>query len=319
MCERSYVLGAIQNTDEGSKKATLEKVGSMVADAATRGADLLVTQEFFATPFFPIEDDEKHFELVEPIPGYTTNAMAEIARKTKVGLIASVFEKSEIPGVNYDTLVLLDRNGEIRGKYRKSHIPNLKFGSSAALEKYYYYPGNTGFRVFSFEGLKLGMIVCYDRNFPETWRCLSLQGAEAVFVSVSSAGWREEYFTFELRTHAYENGIFAIASNRVGEEGGYRFYGCSVVVNPYGEVINQAGHEDEVVLGTVNPDEMNQARYKLAYLRDRRPDLYGIITDPESIQPAHAAQPWELEAKHNGGGGDAERLVREAVQASERA
>lgn len=252
-----------------------------------------MTQEFFATPFFPVTDDEKNFELVEPIPGMTTEAMANIARKTKVGLIASVFEKSEVPGVNYNTLVLLDRDGEIRGKYRKSHIPNLAFGSSAALEKYYYYPGNTGFRVFNFEGRKVGMIVCYDRNFPESWRCLSLQGAEVVFVAVSSAGWREEYFTFELRTHAYENGVFAVAANRVGEESGFPFYGHSVVVNPFGDVVNQAGREDEVVLGSIDLDDLNAARYKLAYLRDRRPDLYGLITDPEGIQPAHAPQSWE--------------------------
>lgn len=290
MAERKFVLGAIQNTYEGSKKATIDKVGEMVAAAAKDGADYLVTQEFFATTFFPTEDDEKNFELVEPVPGFTTEAMAQIAKRTKVGLIASVFEQSDVPGINYNTLVLIDKQGEIRGKYRKSHIPNLKFGSSSALEKYYYYPGNTGFRVFEVEGLKIGTIICYDRNFPETWRCLTLQGAEVVFVAVSSAGWREEYFTFELRTHAYENGVFAVAANRVGVEGDYNFYGGSVLVNPFGEVINQAGKGDEIVLGTVNPDEVRQARYKLAYLRDRRPDLYGIISDGAAVQPSESDQ-----------------------------
>lgn len=278
MSELTVNVGAIQNTFKGSKEKTIEKVGDLIAECVKKEPlDYLVTEEFFAMNFFPTTKNEEFYRLAEPVPGYTTDAMSETAKKNHVNIMTSLYEKTE-SGVYYNTLVLIDREGNITGKYRKNHIPYVDYGNVTSLEKLYYAEGNLGFPVFKTEGFLSGMLICYDRNFPETWRCLTLGGAKVVFASISSFGWRQEYFTFELRTHAYENSLFVVAANRTGDEGKSHFFGSSVVIDPLGDIVKQASEDkDEIVCASIDLGKVDQARTRVPYYRDRRPDIYGAL------------------------------------------
>jgi len=278
MSELTVNVGAIQNTFEGSKEKTIEKVGDLIAESVKEGKlDYLVTEEFFALNFFPTTKNDEFFGLAETIPGYTTDSMSEIAKKNNVSVLTSVYKKTE-SGVYYNTLIFIDRKGNIAGKYRKNHIPYVDFGDVTSLEKIYYAEGNLGFPVFKAEIFNFGMLICYDRNFPETWRCLTLGGAQVVFASISSFGWRQEYFTFELRTHAYENSIFVVASNRTGDEGKSHFFGSSLIIDPFGDIVKQASeNRDEIVRATIDLGQVDQARIRFPYYRDRRPNIYSAI------------------------------------------
>lgn len=271
-------VGALQNSFKGTQKETIEKVGDLIAASVKEEKlDYLITEEFFSLNFFPTTKNDEFFGFAESIPGPATNSMSEIAKNNNVNILTSVYEKTEA-GVYYNTLVFIDRKGSIQGKYRKNHIPYVDFGDVTSLEKIYYAEGNLGFPVFKGEGFDFGMLICYDRNYPETWRCLTLGGAQVVFASISSFGWRKEYFTIELRTHAYENSVFVIASNRTGDEGKFHFFGSSLIVNPFGDIVKQASEDkDEIVRATIDLGDVDQARIRIPYYRDRRPDIYGAI------------------------------------------
>jgi len=170
------------------------------------------------------------------------------------------------------------------GKYRKAHIPMIVPKNVTPryedYEKFYYAPGDLGLPVFNTGKVKLGMAVCYDRNFPETWRTLVLNGAEVVFLSVSSFGFRKEVYQFELRTHAYENGLFIVGPNRLGDEGASHFYGSSVIVNPFGDIVTAGDDVNEsVVYAEIDLDQVAEARRRLTYLRDRRPEIYRNLVE----------------------------------------
>jgi N-carbamoylputrescine amidase len=272
----------------------------MIAQAGDMGAEYVVVPELFNRWFFPALDiDTKFYELAEPIPGYTTDRLGEVGRQKNMWIVGSVYEKTETESLNYNTLALISPTGQVVGKYRKMHIPMIKpkgvDPTYQDYEKFYYAPGDLGFPVFVTDKLKLGMAICYDRNFPETWRCLTLNGAEVVFLSVTSFGWRKEIYQMELRIHAYEQGLYIIGVNRVGDEGPRHCYGSSVIVDPAGNIVAGPGSDtkDDIVYAQIDMDKVAEARRNLTYLRDRRPDAYQALLGMSSDQ-RHVVVPKEL-------------------------
>ncbi|MFC1957578.1 nitrilase-related carbon-nitrogen hydrolase [Chloroflexota bacterium] len=178
--------------------------------------------ELFSTPYFAVAEAEEIFELAETIPGPTTDTLAGMAKKLDAYIAGSIFERDELERLYYNCAFIIDPQGTLIGKYRKVHIPFVNYGNKYLNEKYYFRPGDLGFPVFPVDRLKVGLLICYDRSFPEAWRSLALKGAELVLVPTTSSGWRSESWEFELRAEALENSLFIMAPNRVGEENFYR-------------------------------------------------------------------------------------------------
>jgi beta-ureidopropionase len=275
-------------------EVNLKQVKDLIEQASDQGAEAALTVELFNREFFPAKGiDSSWFEFAERIPGPTTNYLSKIARKEKVNVIASVYECANTQGLYYSSLVSINPKGSLAGKYRKSHIPLMvpKSGSDSSpnYEKYYYAPGNTGFNVFELKlgsrEVTVGMLICYDRNFPEAWRALALKGAEIVFLSSSSTAAnrsdKPELHEKQIISHAYENGYFVISANRAGKEGKADFYGRSCVVDPWGNVVSSARPQEkpQVVFAEIDLAEIGKARARSSHFRDRRPELYTSLVE----------------------------------------
>ncbi len=273
-------IGLIQMTcvDENDPEPNFTKAMQMVDEAASRGANIVALQEIFNTPYFPNRprDSKKYFEMAETIPGPTTDRVAAKAKEHGIVIMAPIYEK-EMAGVYYNSSALLGPEGELLGLYRKMHIPH----SDDFIEKYYFKPGNLGFPVFETPFGNVGMLICYDRHFPEGARALGLEGADILLVPVASPRpTASEVFVKELMGMAIANQYFVAAVNRVGVENGDEFYGTSLVCDPRGNVIAKAGDkEDEVVVSEVDLDQVADTRNNWLFYRDRRPDAYDILID----------------------------------------
>ncbi|MDZ4230576.1 MAG: nitrilase-related carbon-nitrogen hydrolase, partial [Dehalococcoidales bacterium] len=252
----------------------------LIERCAGEGPRIICLPELFSTAYFAVAEAVESFDLAETVPGPTTNTLAGIARKYNTCISGSIFEHDELERLYYNCAFLIAADGTLAGKYRKVHIPYVNHGGKYLNEKYYFRPGDLGFPVFPADGIKTGLLICYDRSFAEAWRCLSLKGAEIVMVPTASSGWRSDSWEFGLRTKAIENSLFIIAPNRVGEENFYRhnspaFFGSSLIVSPLGNVLAKAtATDEEIITAELDFADMHEARQRYRFLHDWRPEAY---------------------------------------------
>jgi beta-ureidopropionase len=259
------------------KDEALTKHVQMIEDAAGKGAQIACLQEIFFGPYFCAQQDPKWFATAEPDDGPTVQAMREIARRHEMVLVVPFFEK-EFEGVFYNTAVVIDADGTVLGKYRKTHIPQV---GPIFWEKYFFKPGNLGYPVFETRVGRVGVFICYDRHFPEPARMLGLQGAQITFnPSATVESLSRHLWQLEQPAHAVANGFFVGAINRLGEElvPGARFYGSSYFCDPRGQIIAQASErEDEVLVADLDLEMIDEVRTTWQFFRDRRPETYGDL------------------------------------------
>jgi len=279
-------IGLVQMRCAQQPAVNLDKALAMAEQAAAQGAQVICLQELFRTPYLCQQEDAGLFDLAEPVPGPTTQAMAKLASARKLVIIAPVFER-RAPGVYHNTAVVIDANGEIAGCYRKMHIPD----DPGYYEKFYFAPGDLGFLSHRTSRGELGVLVCWDQWFPEAARLTAMAGAQILFYP-TAIGWyseekpsardkqREAWETIQ-RSHAIANGVYVAAVNRVGVEGKIEFWGSSFVAGPLGEVIARAGTADEqVLLAECKLDKVEHVRRLWPFLRDRRIDAFGDVLAP---------------------------------------
>jgi len=255
----------------------------MIEDAARQGVQVLCFQEVFTQPYFCPSQDNRWYAAAERIPdGPTVKLMQEYAKKHQMVIVVPIYEE-EMPGVYYNTAAVIDADGSFLGKYRKTHIPQVAPGF---YEKFFFKPGNLGYPMFETAYLKLGVYICYDRHFPEGWRALALNGAEYIVnPSATVAGLSKYLWELEQPASAAANGVFIGAINRVGTEQPWaeqmgEFYGSSYIVNPRGQIEAQASYgDDELLVHEIDLDMVREVRDTWQFFRDRRPDLYGPLTE----------------------------------------
>ena len=260
------------------KEAMVQKHIPFIEAAGKQGVQILCLQEIFSTPYFCTGQDSAWYAAAEPVPGPTTERMAEYARKYNMVMIVPVFEREQA-GVLYNTAAVIDADGTYLGKYRKSHIPH----TSGVWEKFFFKPGNLGYPVFETRYAKIGVYICYDRHFPEGARALGLQGAEIVYnPSATVAGLSQYLWKLEQPAHAAANGYFMGCINRVGTEAPWnlgKFYGTSYFVDPRGQIFAEASEDqDELLVATFNLDMIDEVRSVWQFFRDRRPETYQSLT-----------------------------------------
>lgn len=286
----NLIVSAVQQTCHADRQTNLDFSIAKIHEAAAKNADLVVLPELHLGPYFCQTQDHNNFDLSQPIPGPTTEVLSEVAQKLGIVIISTIFEK-RTPGIYHNTAVVFDKNGKIAGKYRKMHIPD----DPGFCEKYYFTPGDLGFKPIETSIGKLGVLVCWDQWFPEAARLMALAGAE-ILIYPTAIGWdardsHEEqqrqldaWVTIQ-RAHAVANGIPVIACNRIGFEQapgsdkGIHFWGNSFIAGPQGEIITRANATDTTVLScALNSARTEQVRRIWPYLRDRRIDDYGDLT-----------------------------------------
>jgi len=278
---RNVSIALVQMACAETKAPNVEKALSRIADAADRGANVICLQELFHNQYPCQTEDHARFAEAEPIPGPTSEALAEAARKLEVVIVGSMFER-RAHGLYHNTAVLFDTDGSQLGMYRKMHIPD----DPLFYEKFYFTPGDLGFRSFATRFGRIGVCVCWDQWFPEAARLTALTGAE-ILLYPTAIGWlpdekeahgASQHSAWEtmMRSHAISNGVFVAAPNRVGHEGKLQFWGASFVVDPYGQVVARASHEaEETLIVECDLAAIDIARTHWPFLRDRRIDAYG--------------------------------------------
>lgn len=268
----------IQNKASMNRDENLDRAEAMLREAAKNGAKVACLTECFATWFFAQKLNPKDQDLAETIDGPTMTRMRKAAKQLDLVLVVPFYERA-MAGELYNTAAVVDERGEVLGLYRKHHLPM----SSHFNEKFYFRPGNAGYPVFATKQGKIGILICYDRHFPEGARMLGLHGAEVVFVPTATTrrGFSRSVWEVELRGHAIANGFFVGGVNRVGTEFDSVYYGASVFVDPIGQIISQASEEQEEVLVADLPRErLEEVRRIWPFYRDRRPEAYGDIVNP---------------------------------------
>jgi len=268
------------------KEANLQKAAAEVRVAAAKGAQIVCLQELFTSLYFCDVEDYENFKLAEAIPGATTDTLGALAKELGVVIIASLFEK-RTHGIYHNTTAVLDADGTYLGKYRKMHIPD----DPAFYEKFYFTPGDLGYKTFKTKFATIGILICWDQWYPEASRITALMGAEILFYP-TAIGWathqdehtnNEQYNAWQTiqRSHAVANGVHVVSVNRVGFEqnGAMKFWGGSFVSNPFGNLIYKASHEEEETT-VVEIDTVETDRYRThwPFMRDRRIDSYQPIT-----------------------------------------
>lgn len=259
------------------KDKAIEKHLKLVGEAAAKGAQITCFQEIFFGPYFCAEQDSRWYDMAEEVPGPTTAIFQEVAAKHQMVLIVPIYER-QMTGVYYNTAVVIDADGKILGKYRKTHIPHV----GGFWEKFYFKPGNLGYPIFQTAYARIGVYICYDRHFPEPARLLGLAGADITYnPSATTAGLSRYLWELEQPAHCVANGFYTGAINRVGVEAEFgpgKFYGSSYFCNPRGKIIAQAGEdEDEVVVADLDLDMIKEVRNIWQFYRDRRPETYQDI------------------------------------------
>jgi N-carbamoylputrescine amidase len=288
MPKRLLKIGLVQTAVGPDKAQNIAKTGKLIADAAARGARLVCLQELFASEYFCQREDAALFDLAEPIPGPTVEAIAAVAKQAKVTVMTPVFER-RAAGVYHNSMVTIGPTGELLGHYRKMHIPD----DPLFYEKYYFTPGDLGFMSIPTPETTVGPLICWDQWYPEAARTTAMSGAE-VLVYPTAIGWhpseKAEYGASQLsawqtmqRAHAIANGVFVVAVNRVGHEGakdgGLEFWGHSFVADPFGVVLAEAGEGEETLVVECDLGRIEEVRRNWPFFRDRRIDAYGGITE----------------------------------------
>ena len=273
---RKVRIACIQVGAGRDRNANLKKAEGLLAKAASGGARIACFPELTLQQFFPqYFGEEKFFKLAEPLAGKTVRAFREMAARYRIGVIPNIYERGESPGRRYDTSPVIDARGKLLGSQQMMHIAR----DPTEDEKFYYRPGERGFNVFSLEGLRIGVAICYDRHFPEHMRILALKGAQVIFVPAAATGLHRDAWEVEARASAVANGVFLAQVNKVGREGNLEFFGSSLIVGPRGEVTARAsGEREEVLMGDIAPALADRTRDEWPFLRDRRPDTYGALT-----------------------------------------
>jgi N-carbamoylputrescine amidase len=273
-----------QTTWTGDKQSMLDKHEQFARDAAADGAQIICFQELFYGPYFGIIEDAKYYDYAEPADGPIVQRFAKLAKELKLVMVLPIYEE-DMPGVYYNTAVVVDADGTILGKYRKHHIPNL----DRFWEKFYFRPGNLGYPVFDTAVGKVGVYICYDRHFPEGWRELGLNGAELVFnPSATKPGLSNRLWELEQPAAAAANQYFIAANNRIGTESdefgdlAVTFYGSSYFVDPRGNYVGEVASQDqtEIVTRDIDLDLIREVRNSWQFYRDRRPDSYTATVKP---------------------------------------
>ena len=262
------------------KEEAIDKHVGLIAEAAAEGAKVTCLQEIFYGPYFPAEQDPKWYRTAEPVDGPTMTRMREVAREHAMVLIVPWFEEAQT-GVYYNAAAVIEADGTLLGTYRKTHIPHV---GPCFWEKFYFKPGNLGYPVFDTSVGKVGLIICYDRHFPEVARQVGLKGAELVFNPSATVESLSRYlWELEQPAHAVANGYWIAAINRVGIEeplSSARFYGSSYFCDPRGQIVAQASDtEDEVLVHDLDIDLIREVRDTWQFMRDRRPETYGELTE----------------------------------------
>ena len=282
--ERKFTVGLVQMALSANTKANLDKAIARIEEAAMNNAEVICLPELFRSQYFCQKEDPAAFDLAEPIPGPTTDALATVAKKLKIVVIAPVFER-RAPGIYHNSAAIIDA-GEVVGFYRKMHIPD----DHSYYEKFYFTPGDLGFKTFATHAGRIGTLICWDQWYPEGARLTALQGASILFYP-TAIGWhpsekaqhgaaqRGAWRTVQ-RGHAIANGVYVAAVNRVGHEKtagteGIEFWGTSFLCDPLGGVLVEASTDrEEILYGEVDPARIEEVRRNWPFLRDRRIDAY---------------------------------------------
>ncbi|HTV39882.1 MAG TPA: carbon-nitrogen hydrolase [Candidatus Sulfotelmatobacter sp.] len=281
-------IGLLQTACSADAGANLKKTLALAERAAGQGAQIICTQELFRSQYFCQTEDHKNFELAEKIPGPTTDAFCKLAKKHKVVVVASLFEK-RAAGVYHNTAAVIDADGSLKGIYRKMHIPD----DPLYYEKFYFTPGDLGFRAWDTKFGRIGVLVCWDQWYPEAARLTALQGAQILFYP-TAIGWhpgeKKEYGANQhsawetiQRGHAIANGCYVAVPNRIGHEkisgDGIEFWGQSFVAGTSGQILAKAGvDQEEILMVPVDLAAVDVTRTHWPFLRDRRIDAYENLT-----------------------------------------
>ena len=282
-------LGLLQAACSSDPKENLKKTLALAEKAAKQGAQIICTQELFRSQYFCQIEDHKYFDLAETSPGPSTEAFQKLAKKYKVVIIASLFEK-RAAGVYHNTAVVIDADGKLLGSYRKMHIPD----DPLFYEKFYFTPGDLGFKAWQTKFGKIGVCVCWDQWYPEAARLTAMQGAQILFYP-TAIGWHpkekseygeKQHGAWELiqRSHGVANGCYVAVANRIGHEApdggeGLEFWGQSFVAGTSGEILAKASQsKEEILIVPVDLKKVDVTRTHWPFLRDRRIDAYGDLT-----------------------------------------
>lgn len=282
-------LGILQHACGVKPAANLKKTLVLTEKAAKKGAQIICTQELFRSQYFCQNEDHENFKLAEPIPGPSSRAFQKIAKKYGVVIIASLFEK-RAAGLYHNTAIIIDADGKMLGMYRKMHIPD----DPLFYEKFYFTPGDKGFKAWETKFGKIGVLICWDQWYPEAARLTAMQGAEILFYP-TAIGWhpseKAEYGVNQhgawetiQRSHAVANGCYVAAVNRIGHEtpiggDGIEFWGQSFVAGTSGQILAKGSKDkEEVMLVPIELDTVDVTRTHWPFLRDRRIDAYGDLT-----------------------------------------
>jgi N-carbamoylputrescine amidase len=284
----TFTIALVQMRCAPDAETNLRKAEAAIADAAKRGAEVVCLPELFTGYYFCQKEDPALFDTAEPIPGPSSDRLAAAAKANRVTVVGSLFER-RMAGVYHNTATVHGPDGGLVGKYRKMHIPD----DPLFLEKYYFTPGDLGWKVFDTPAAKVGTLVCWDQWYPEAARLTALQGAEVIFYP-TAIGWhpkeKAEYgeaqhaaWETSMRGHAIANGTYVAAVNRTGHEvlvgDGIEFWGASFVADPFGRVVAKAGHDtEEVLVVPCDRKLMEDVRRNWPFFRDRRIDFYQGIT-----------------------------------------
>jgi len=283
---RNVSVGLVQMSCSASRSENMQKAITGIRQAAQQGAQIVCLQELFTSLYFCDVEDHDNFQLAEPIPGPSTEALQPLAKELNVVIIASLFEK-RAEGLYHNTTAVIDADGSYLGKYRKMHIPD----DPAYYEKFYFTPGDLGYKVWKTKYATIGVLICWDQWYPEAARITALMGAEILFYP-TAIGWAtsqeettnvEQYNAWQTiqRSHAVANGVHVVSVNRVGFEqnGAMKFWGGSFVSNPFGTVLYQGSHDqEETKVLKIDLADSDRYRTHWPFLRDRRIDSYEPIT-----------------------------------------
>ncbi len=287
--ESTVTLGLIQTHCSANPAENFARTEGLIAQAAQRGAQIICTQELFRSQYFCQSENHDYFRLAEKIPGPSTAALGKLARRHKAVIIASLFEK-RASGIYHNTAAIIDADGALLGVYRKMHIPD----DPLYYEKFYFTPGDLGFRAWTTRYGRIGVCVCWDQWYPEAARLTALRGADILFYP-TAIGWHpaekaehgvNQHSAWETiqRGHAVANGCFVAATNRVGAEApeggaGIEFWGQSFVAGPSGQILAKASvDQEQILLVPIDLKQVDMTRTHWPFLRDRRIDAYGDLT-----------------------------------------
>ena len=286
---QKFQVGLVQMAMSADPQENVEKAAARVADAARKGAQVVCLPELYRSPYFCQKEDAALFDLAETVPGPSTERLAKVAREHGVAVVVPIFER-RAPGLYHNSAVILDADGRTAGLYRKMHIPD----DPAFYEKFYFTPGDLGFRAFDTRHGRIGTLICWDQWYPEGARLTALQGATILFYP-TAIGWhphekaqhgaaqRDAWRTIQ-RGHAIANGCWVAAVNRVGHEkqvpgeAGLEFWGTTFLCDPFGVVVAEAStDQEEILVAEVDVARMEEVRRGWPFLRDRRIDAYGDV------------------------------------------